>query len=44
MFGLPRSATARASKPTVLTGYSLRDFRAHVRPGSVADMLTHAAD
>jgi putative ABC transport system ATP-binding protein len=44
MFGLPRSATARASMPSVLTGYTLRDFRAHVRPGSVAAILSHAAD
>ena len=27
MFGLPRSATARAAEPTVLTGYGLREFR-----------------
>jgi putative ABC transport system ATP-binding protein len=27
MFGLPRSATARASGPTVVTGYGLREFR-----------------
>jgi putative ABC transport system ATP-binding protein len=27
MFGLPRSATARALRPTVVTGYGLRDFR-----------------
>jgi putative ABC transport system ATP-binding protein len=44
MFGLPRSATARASEPSVLTGYTLRDFRAYVRPGSVADMLSHSSD
>jgi putative ABC transport system ATP-binding protein len=27
MFGLRRSATARARGPAVVTGYSLRDFR-----------------
>ena len=27
MFGLRRSATARARTPAVVTGYTLRDFR-----------------
>ena len=27
MFGLQRSATARAAVPSVVTGYGLRDFR-----------------
>ena len=30
MFGLRRSATARAVRPTTVTGYTLRDFRARV--------------
>jgi len=34
MFGLPRSATARASGPTVVTGLPLTDFRARVRTTS----------
>ncbi|HJP66584.1 MAG TPA: ATP-binding cassette domain-containing protein [Actinomycetota bacterium] len=41
MFGLPRSAGARASKPSTLTGYTVRDFRARFRPGSIADILSH---
>ncbi len=31
MFGLPRSATARAAGPTVVTGLPMKDFRANVR-------------
>jgi putative ABC transport system ATP-binding protein len=46
MFGLRRSATARAGadKPAVVTGYTLRDFRA--RRGEIAPstVLDHAAD
>jgi len=44
MFGLRRAATARAAGPTVVTGYTLRDFR--VRRGELAPtaVLDHAAD
>jgi putative ABC transport system ATP-binding protein len=46
MFGLRRSATARAGAegPAVVTGYTLRDFRA--RRGELAStaVLEHAAD
>jgi putative ABC transport system ATP-binding protein len=43
MFGLPRSATARASGPTVVTGYGLREFRDrfHTSPGRI---LAESAD
>jgi putative ABC transport system ATP-binding protein len=44
MFGLRRSATARASAPTVLTGYTLREFRSKVQPASVAALLSAAGD
>ncbi len=44
LFGLPRSATARATSPTVLTGYTLRDFRSRFLPGPVAEVLARAAD
>jgi putative ABC transport system ATP-binding protein len=46
MFGLRRSATARASQdaPTVVTGYTLRDFRARRGELTPAGMLDHAAD
>jgi putative ABC transport system ATP-binding protein len=44
MFGLRRAATARAgSAPTVVTGYLLRDFRAH-RGDIAGDLLGKAAD
>jgi putative ABC transport system ATP-binding protein len=44
LFGLRRSATARARCDTAVTTYSIRDFRARVHPGSVADLITRAAD
>ena len=31
MFGLPRSAMARAAGPTVVTGFPVSEFRAHMR-------------
>ena len=34
MFGLPRSATARAAGPTVVTGLPLTEFRAQMRTTS----------
>jgi putative ABC transport system ATP-binding protein len=48
MFGLRRSATARAETggPTVVTGYTLRDFRARrgeLAPGAVLDQAADAA-
>jgi hypothetical protein len=30
MLGLPRSASATAEGPTVVVGYTLRDFRDHL--------------
>jgi putative ABC transport system ATP-binding protein len=44
LFGLRRAATARATKPAVVTSYSMRDFRAVVHPGPVADLLSGATD
>ncbi|HEX9237072.1 MAG TPA: hypothetical protein VF972_12405 [Actinomycetota bacterium] len=44
MFGLRRAATARASQPTEMTGYTVRDFRERVHPGTVTQLLAHAGD
>jgi putative ABC transport system ATP-binding protein len=46
MFGLRRSATARAGgdKPAVVTGYTLRDFRARRGELAPAAVLDDAAD
>ncbi|HLM63350.1 MAG TPA: ATP-binding cassette domain-containing protein [Acidimicrobiales bacterium] len=39
-FGLRRSATARAAASSTVTGYTVRDFRDRVRPGTLADAVT----
>jgi putative ABC transport system ATP-binding protein len=39
LFGLRRSATARAVGPAVVTGYTVADFRSQVQPGSTAELL-----
>ena len=47
MLGLPRTATARAVGPAVLTGYTLRSFRTQVggtTPGSLLEGAADAAD
>jgi putative ABC transport system ATP-binding protein len=45
MFGLRRAATARAgAAPTVVTGYTLRDFRARRGHADNSGILNHAAD
>ena len=44
MFGLRRSATARAAAPTTLTGYGMRDFREKFQVPSEAKILSQAAD
>ena len=44
MFGLRRSATARAIRPTTLTGYGLRDFREKSQLPSDTKILAQAAD
>jgi putative ABC transport system ATP-binding protein len=44
LFGLQRSATARARADSTVTSYSIRDFRAMVQPGSVSDLIHKAAD
>ncbi len=45
MLGLPRSATARAAAPTVLTGCSIRDFRERLGTDtSSGELLADAAD
>jgi putative ABC transport system ATP-binding protein len=44
MFGLQRSASARAAVPTKLTGYGLRDFREKFQLTNEAKILSDAAD
>lgn len=41
LFGLKRSATARAAVPSVVTGYSVRDFRSKYGP-IVSDLIASA--
>jgi putative ABC transport system ATP-binding protein len=43
LFGLQRSATARAVKQAVLIGYSARDFRDLVGSGRLADAIRQAS-
>jgi putative ABC transport system ATP-binding protein len=43
LFGLQRSATARALKHAVLTGYSARDFRELVGSGRLAEAIGRAS-
>jgi putative ABC transport system ATP-binding protein len=43
LFGLQRSATARAVKHAVVTGYTARDFRDLVGSGRIAEAIKHAA-
>jgi putative ABC transport system ATP-binding protein len=44
LFGLQRAATARARRDSAVMSYSIRDFRAVVQPGSVADLINRAAE
>jgi putative ABC transport system ATP-binding protein len=44
MFGLRRSASARAAVPTKLTAYGLRDFREKFNLTNEAKVLSNAAD
>ena len=44
LFGLQRSATARARSDSVVMSYSIRDFRSVVHPGSVADLIGRDID
>jgi putative ABC transport system ATP-binding protein len=44
LFGLQRAATARALTDSVLTSYSVRDFRTLKQPGGVAELLNHGVD
>jgi len=44
MFGLQRSATARAVGPTTVTGYGLRDFRDKFHLTNEAKIIAQAAD
>jgi putative ABC transport system ATP-binding protein len=44
LFGLQRSATARCRSSAVVMSYSMRDFRAVVHPGSVADLIGRDVD
>ena len=42
LFGLPRSATARAAEPTVVTGYSVKDFRDQLGIERLGDIVSMA--
>ena len=44
LFGMPRSATARACDNAVVTGYSVRDFRQRIGPQGMGDILAGAGD
>jgi putative ABC transport system ATP-binding protein len=44
MFGLPRSATARAHTASVVTSYGLREFRDHFKMTSPGRILADAGD
>jgi putative ABC transport system ATP-binding protein len=44
LFGMPRSATARARSAGVVTGYSVRDFRQRIGPQGMGDILSGAGD
>jgi putative ABC transport system ATP-binding protein len=41
MLGLPRSASARASKPSVLNGYTVRDFKQRILAAPASTPATH---
>jgi putative ABC transport system ATP-binding protein len=41
LFGLPRSATARAGEPAVVTGYTTEQFRDHVGADRLTDLIRH---
>jgi putative ABC transport system ATP-binding protein len=42
LFGLPRSATARAAEPTTVTGYSVKDFRERLGIERIGDIVNVA--
>lgn len=44
LFGMPRSATARARTDAVVVGYTVRDFRQKIGPQGMGDILSHAGD
>jgi putative ABC transport system ATP-binding protein len=44
LFGLRRSAAARARVDTTVSGLGIRDFRDRMKPGSVSEMLERSAD
>jgi putative ABC transport system ATP-binding protein len=44
LFGMPRSAAARARTPAVVTGYTVRDFRHEMGAQGMGDILSHAAN
>ena len=39
LFGLPRSASARATSDTVVTGYTVEQFRHHVAVERLTDLI-----
>ena len=41
LFSLPRSATARAGLPTVVTGYTPEQFRQHIGAERLTDLIRH---
>ncbi len=44
LFGMPRSASARAKTAARVTGYSVRDFRQRIGPQGMGDLLSQAGD
>lgn len=44
LFGMPRSATARAGSPTVVTGYTPEQFREHVGADRLTDLIRTQSD
>ena len=43
LFGLPRSATARAGSTTVVVGYTPEQFRKHIGADRLTDLIRHDA-
>jgi putative ABC transport system ATP-binding protein len=44
LFGMPRSAAAKARTPAVVTGYTVRDFRQEMGVTGLGDILSHASE
>jgi putative ABC transport system ATP-binding protein len=44
LFGMPRSASAKARTDAVVTGYTVRDFRQRIGPQGMGELLARAGD